>query len=306
MAESTSDAALTPLLVDGSGRDGTTLVMQLLGTAAEVAFDRTYPYEQRYFSYLLYWSRLPLREEWDRAKWSLDSLAHAAILQEAPVVGPLPWRERSLITGNGGGKEFWQEAFDGAWEAFSNRARNAVRTRLGDESLEIRYYAQKSAESWAIPFEDLGDIRLLCLLRDPRDTWISSLAFHRRRLEKGDSFLPLAGDSSEDELVRRFIEAQRHRLRWLVDVEEKLGAPLIRYEDLIRDLPGQAQVIGEWLDLRLDAEAVARRRGEYSGHVTAGSVEESVGRWRREMSTDVASLFWAAMGTELEQFGFEP
>ena len=72
-------APLVPVLVDGTGRDGTTLAMQLLGTAAEIAFDRTYPYEQRYFSYLLQWSRLPLLEleDWESELWNLDSLAQS-------------------------------------------------------------------------------------------------------------------------------------------------------------------------------------------------------------------------------------
>lgn len=305
MADSPSDTPLTPLLVDGSGRDGTTLVMQLLGTAAEIAFDRIYPYEQRYFSYLLYWAQLPTREGWDEASWNLDNLAHVELLQETPVVGPLPWGERSLISGNGG-NEFWQEAFVAAWAAFSDRAREAVQMRLGDESLEVRYYAQKSADSWALPFGSLPDYRLLCLLRDPRDTWISSVAFHQRRAAEGDSFLPIGPDEAEGEYLKKFIEDQRQRLRWLATVEAELGAPVIRYESLIRDLPGEAERIGAWLGAHLDAEAVARRRGEYAGHITSGSVEGSVARWRGEMEPEVAELFWAAMGDELEQFGYEP
>ena len=59
MADHDEEAGLIPILVDGSGRDGTTLAMQLLATAPEIAFDRVYPYEQRYFNYLLQWSRLP-------------------------------------------------------------------------------------------------------------------------------------------------------------------------------------------------------------------------------------------------------
>ncbi|HET9198039.1 MAG TPA: sulfotransferase domain-containing protein, partial [Solirubrobacterales bacterium] len=212
--------------------------------------------------------------------------------------------ERSLISGNGG-PAFWQETFAAAWGAFSRRASEAVRTRLGDESLAVRYYAQKSADSWALPLQEVADFRLMCLLRDPRDVWVSSVAFHHRRAAEGDSFLPLSADQSEEELLKRFIEDQRQRLRWLANVEERLGAPVIRYESLIKDLPGEAERIGAWLGVHLDAEAVARRRGEYAGHVTAGSIEQSVGRWRREMSPEVAALFWGAMGSELEQLGFE-
>lgn len=297
-----SDGPLAPLLVDGSGRDGTTLMMQLLGTSAEIAFDRIYPFEQRYFTYLLHWARLPLRESWDEASWNLDNLAHVETLEEAAFAGPVPWPERSLIGGGEGA--FWREAFDAGWTAFSKRARQAVRSRLGDGALPVRFYAQKSADTWALPFAQLPGLRLICLLRDPRDTWISSIAFHRRRLAEGDVFLPVDPDASEEQILTKFIDDQRERLRWLLTVEEELGAPVIRYESLVTDLPGEAGRIGAWLGVRLDAEAVLRRQGEFAGHMTSGSPEESVGRWRGEMDGDLAARFWQSMGDELMQLGY--
>ena len=305
MGEQQADAPLTVVLVDGSGRDGTTLLMQLLGTSAEIAFDRIYPYEQRYFSYLLHWSQLPAREEWDGETWSLDSLAHSKALERASVVGPIPWPERSLISGRGE-REFWRDAFDAAWAAFSERAREAMRSRLGDETLPVRYYAQKNADSWAMPLDRLGGVRLVCILRDPRDTWVSSVAFHRRRVASGYAFLPLGPEEPEEAALGQFIEDQRTRLRWLHTVEAELDAPLVRYESLVSDLAGEAERLGEWLGVRLDAEAVLRRRGDFTEHITAGKVEQSVGRWRGEMSADVAARFWAAMGEELAEFGYEP
>jgi hypothetical protein len=298
-----SDSPLTPLLVDGSGRDGTTLLMQLLGTSPEVAFDRIYPFEQRYYTYLLHWSRLPTREDWDEERWSLDSLAHVETLEGDDSIGPLPWPERSLIGGSEG--TFWREAFDAAWAAFSKRAREAVRSRLGDGGLEVRYYAQKSADTWALPFEQLPGLRMICLLRDPRDTWLSSVAFHRRRLEQGDTFLPIDPGASEEEMLTVFLDHQQQRLGWLLTVEEERGAPLIRYESLVTDLVGEAGRIGAWLGVELDGEAVLRRRGEFSDHMTSGSPESSIGRWRSEMPPDLAARFWQAMGDELARLGYE-
>lgn len=299
-----SEAPLVPVLVDGSGRDGTTLMMQLLGTAAEIAFDRTYPYEQRYFSYLLAWARLPMREDWEAEGWDLDSLAHPEDLEEAGLVGPLPWPDRTLIAGSGGG-EFWQEVFDPAWAAFSTRARAATRRQLGDPSLAIRCYAQKSADSWALPLDRFPDLKLVCLLRDPRDTWISSVAFHERRAAVGDAFLPIGPDGSVEEVLDKFLDDQRQRLRWLHSAEEDLEAPVVRFENLVADLPTEAERLGDWLGLRLDAEAVLRRRGEFSKHITAGSAEQSAARWKDEMSGELADRFRQAMGTELSQLGYE-
>ncbi len=305
MGDAQAEAPLTAVLVDGSGRDGTTLLMQLLGTSAEIAFDRTYPYEQRYFSYLLHWSRLPTEEAWDKDRWNLDSLAHSRILEKTSVVGPIPWPERSLISGSGE-RKFWQDALDAAWAAFSERAREAMRSRLGDETLPVRYYAQKNADSWAMPLEQLPELRLACILRDPRDTWLSSVAFHQRRVASGDAFLPLGPEEPVEAALGQFIEDQRTRLRWLRTVESELDAPLVRYESLVTDLAGEAKRLGEWLGVWLDAEAVLRRRGDFAKHITAGKVEQSVGRWRREMATDIAARFWAAMGEELAEFGYEP
>lgn len=303
MAES-SEAPLIPLLVEGSGRDGTTLMMQLLGTAAEIAFDRSYPYEQRYFSYLLAWARLPTLEDWEAEGWDLDSLAHPGDLTRAGSIGPLPWRDRTLIAGTGD-REFWRDAFDPAWTAFSTRARAAIRSQLGDPDLELRYYAQKSADSWALPLDRFPDLRLVCLLRDPRDTWISSVAFHRRRASEGDAFLPVEPNGSVEEVLDKFLNDQKHRLRWLQTAAKDLDAPVVRFENLVADLPREAERLGDWLGVRLDAEAVLRRRGEFSGHITAGSAERSAARWKDEMSDELAHRFGEAMGTELSELGYE-
>lgn len=306
MTKDRTEPPLVPILVDGSGRDGTTLMMQLLGTSAEIAFDRTYPYEQRYLSYLLHWSRLPTRVGWDEESWNRDSLAHSKALEEAGVIGPLPWADRSLITGEGE-REFWQDAFDVAWASFSERARAAVRSRLGDQSLSVRYYAQKNADSWTLELARVPVApRLICVLRDPRDTWVSSVAFHRRRAAEGRAFLPIGPDEPVEATLDRFVADQRTRLHWLRTVEADHEAPVVRYETMVSDLAAVADRLGEWLGLRLDAEAVQLRRGEFADHVTSADVGQSVGRWRQEMSADLAARFWQAMGAELAEFGYEP
>src|SRR5882724_7647293 len=43
---------LTPILVAGCGRSGTTVLMELLATDPRVAFDRRYPNENRCLTYL--------------------------------------------------------------------------------------------------------------------------------------------------------------------------------------------------------------------------------------------------------------
>lgn len=305
MADRSLEPDLVPILVDGSGRDGTTLAMQLLATSPEIAFDRVYPYEQRYFNYLLQWSRLPERDSWDTSEWNLDNLAHTKSLRQTPLVGPIPWMERSLIAS--ASQDFWKAVFGAAWTEFSIRARNAMRSQLGDKSLRVRYYAQKNAETWNIGAEEvpLPEVKVIALVRDPRDIWQSSVAFHRRRQGAGDSFLPIAEGESPDSYLADFIEQQKARLSWLHTLSVEDEVPIVRYENLISDLPAEAARLSDWLGLHLDAEAVARRREGFGEHITAKSPEASVGRWKNEMPEDLAARFSQAMGTELEQLDFE-
>jgi Sulfotransferase family len=306
VADHSEEAGLIPILVDGSGRDGTTLAMQLLATAPEIAFDRVYPYEQRYFNYLLQWSRLPEQGRWDESKWGLDNLAHADSLKNAHMLGPVPWLQRSLIAGDGS-EDFAEAIFEAVWSEFSRRAREAMRAEFGDQTLVVRYYAQKNAETWEIDTNGvpLPQLNVIALLRDPRDVWQSSVAFHRRRKEEGGAFLPIADGESEDSYLGEFIEQQKTRLAWLQAYAAQGEMPIVRYESLITDLPAEAKRIGEWLGVHLDAGAVVKRREGFGKHITADSPEASVERWKSEMSEALAARFAAAMGTELAELGYE-
>jgi hypothetical protein len=306
VAEQRAEAGLTPILVDGSGRDGTTLAMQLLATAPEIAFDRVYPYEQRYFNYLLQWARLPEQGKWDEGKWSLDNLAHTDSLKNSHLLGPVPWLQRTLIAGDGS-EGFAEAIFEAVWAEFSKRAREAMQAEFGDPGLAVRYYAQKNAETWEIRPEEvpLPELKLIALLRDPRDIWQSSVAFHRRRQEEGGVFLPIAAGETEDSYLGEFIEQQRTRLEWLRARSAESEMQILRYESLIADLPAEAERLGEWLGVRLDAGAVLQRREGFGKHITASNPEASVGRWRGEMSDEAAAHFAAAMGAELAELGYE-
>jgi Sulfotransferase family len=306
VAERGDENSLVPILVDGSGRDGTTLAMQLLATAPEIAFDRVYPYEQRYFNYLLQWSRLPEQDRWDESKWNLDNLAHTDSLKNSHLLGPIPWLQRALIADRGS-DTFARAIFAAAWTEFSERAREAMRGEFGDPDLEVRYYAQKNAETWELGSDEvaLPELKIIALLRDPRDVWQSSVAFHRRRKKEGGTFLPIAEDASEDSYLAEFIEQQKTRLDWLRARSAENELPVVRYESLIADLSAAAQRLGEWLGLRLDAGAVLHRREGFGQHITANSPEASVGRWKDEMPAELAARFSAAMGPELAELGYE-
>jgi hypothetical protein len=296
---------LIPILVDSMGRDGSTLTMQLLGSAREIAFDRIYPFEQRYLSYLLAIARVIQVDEWDTDTWNLNRLVMPAeTIDRSGLVGPVPWQARRLLDGGDHpDTEAWRSIFDLLWGEFSRRARSAARSEHEDPALPVTHYAEKAVACWMLDHEFLDQVRLLALLRDPRDAWISTVAFHQRMEAEGwGGFMNLREGEGVSDYLSTYIAGQRARMRWMSTLGD--GALLIRYERLVVDPPAESKRLGGWLDIELKADAI-EESGWLDTHVTTRSPAESIGRWRREMSADVAELFAREMTPELEAHGYD-
>ena len=110
---------------------------------------------------------------------------------------------------------------------------------------------------------------------------------------------------SDEDHLERYVEVHTEMLRWIARLLERGEVPVVRYEELIRDLPGVAARIGGWLSVDLDAAAVADDELMRLWHATTPSAEESIGRWRREMSPEMAAAFTRGMRAELAALGFE-
>ena len=76
------------------------------------------------------------------------------------------------------------------------------------------------------------------------------------------------------------------------------------YESLALSLRTEAVRLGEWLGVRLQTDAVETRTGELAHHMTSATAAASVGRWRREMGTDLCAMFERELGPELVRFGY--
>ena len=289
---------LVPILVDYFGRDGSTLMMRLLASSPGIAVERPYPYERRYLTYLWAWAHLLDREEWPR-RWSVQKLASLAREDRTALVGPPPWLERELISAAPGGVEMSRRCFELIWGEFSKRATRATRAAHGKPDAEVRYYAEKHLESWRADLSVLPAHRLIVVLRDPRDTFASMLAFDRARGGKG-GFRAAEGP----ERVQRMLEQQRGRLRWIAALDTDEGV-VVRYEEMVLELEAVATRLGEWLGVELDPRAVLDDRRMRRQHVTASSPAASIGRWRAELEPDVVAVFEASLGPELQALGFD-
>jgi Sulfotransferase family len=287
---------LTPVLVDYSTRDGSTLMMRLLASSPQIAVELSYPFERKYFAYLWRWARLLDRTDWPAYLWGKADLASLDQEAVAALLGPPPWLPRELIGSGAGEPPLSATIFELAWREFSDRATGVVRERSGDPALAVRYYAEKHLNTWRLDLAELPPVRVLVLLRDPRDTFVS---------ERAAGMLGSSAGGGPEEHLEAFVRRQRRRLAWIAGHLETGEHPVVRYEDLVGDLAGVASRLGSWLGVELDAAAVEGDRRLRRRHVTAASPAASLGRWREELDPEIAERFGRELGAELRAVGYE-
>ncbi len=304
--EESAEPWLEPILLDHAGRDGSTLMMRLLFTSPEIAVEGPYPYEQKYFAYLIRWSGLLGRADWEADGWSPANLGTLTQSARSGLLGPPPWSDRTLFASTDGEPPIGDRAFELVWSEFSRRAIEATRARHRKRAAQTRFYAEKHLQTWALDRDALPRFRTIALLRDPRDVYLSIVAFNEKREGR-----PPIGQAPGEPIERwreRFIETQRRRLRWIAEVladGEQADTVLVRYEDLAADLESEAARLERVLGITLRPKAVLRDRRLRDEHSTSTSAEASVGRWRGEMSADDASQFASALDAELAAVGFD-
>lgn len=198
-----------------------------------------------------------------------------------------------------------ERSFELVWSEFSRRA---ARKHLNDLGLDpasaapVRYFAEKHLNTWKVPLGQLPEHRLIVLLRDPRDSWVSINAFNDVRTAR-----PLGHDRAENpaQHLEDVIRRQRERLRWIAELEQGGEVPVVRYDDLVLDLEGTAERLGSWLGVTFDTAAVLKDKSLRSRHMTSDSPEKSLGRWRTELDPEIAERLTNELGPELRAVGIE-
>jgi hypothetical protein len=200
--------------------------------------------------------------------------------------GPRPW---SAASDGVSSDEFLRRN----WELFSELHRL--------HHANSSWYAEK-VSYWLPSFvRAVLPCKVIHLVRDPRDVWLSIRSFARRRATEG------FGAELEECEQARWIAHQ-----WLCFAENEradLGrsdAIILPYEDIARDLAGVAKRLGAWLGLELmpDSGDVTRHIGH---HATSDSPGGSVSRWQREQIPEpIAERLIAPLVPELARYGYAP
>jgi hypothetical protein len=301
-AGSSSEEPLVPILVDYFTRDGSTLMMRLLASSDQIAVDPTYPFERKYFAYMWRWASLLDRREWPEDLWSNKQFGSLEQFDELPIMGPPPWSPRVFLEPPAGELPLGEEAFGLVWSAFSQRLRRRLAEEAGDSRVDVRYIAEKHLNTWAVDLDRLPPSRVIVLLRDPRDSWVSSNAFSVRR---GKPPFGRENATSDEEHLHQVLMRQKHRLRWIIETLEEGEVPVVRYTDMVHDLPGVAERLGAWLEVDLDAAVVLADEQTRERHRSSASPEASIGRWRTELEPEIAERMTSALSDELRELGFD-
>lgn len=271
---------LVPILVSAAGRSGTTALMQLLASSPAVVAEREYPYESRYLTYLFSWSRMLCGDQKTAGKWQRGSMMPGP----PEEIGGLPWRE--LIADP---NDFANTCFSSAWEQFTASAPDAG-----------SHYIEKVPQWIAAGVPGQLPSKVIHLVRDPRDVWLSVSSFNKKR-----GFLAFGRkkDQQEEDFLDEFLQSQRERLEPLCGQQDSEHQLLVRYEDMISDSKSVADRLGSWLGLQLDPAALSQRDEQ---HVTSGKdPKASLGRWKRELPRDLSKRFRNELGALLSGLGYE-
>ena len=163
--------SLTPLILVGGGRSGTTLIMQLLATSNEVAMVREYPYESKYMSYLLRWALVLDQPYSQEGGWNMSVMLEG-IKSPTGNIGSWPWPERDLIRVPEDSASFAERCFRAVWQEFSEVVvRNGAGHCQGEPS-PARYFAEKCRPWVATRIGRVLPSRRIYSVRDPRDVWL--------------------------------------------------------------------------------------------------------------------------------------
>jgi hypothetical protein len=278
---------LEPLLVLSIfGRSGTTLLMQLLGTSEQIVFDRDYPFETRYLTYLLRWALILQEGYQPDADWNADENNKAP----GDWIGPFPYSNAKYWSG----REMWIPCFKCAWREFS-------RIPADQRGAGNRYYAEKTP-FWVPDYlQQAVPYKALLLIRDPRDVFLSITEFDKKR-----GFPGFVREAAEDDwtFAQRLVKLFRERIPVIHRETAKQNSMLVTYESLASNLSAESERIGKWLGVQLDPFAVEAQVSAFSHHMTSRNRYESIARWKKEMHEDIRNLFKEELANELAYFGY--
>jgi hypothetical protein len=290
---------INPMLLMSIGRTGTTWAMRLLSHHPSIVANTEYPYETRAAQYWMHALRI-MSEPMNLVQSATSTfftdpfkIGHPPFANPASPVftwtnGP---ENVSLLAGN----------CQSMVEAFYNR----VAAMHGKR--QPVYFIEKVVPTNLTYrlFYELYAARTILMVRDPRDMISSILAFNRKR---GTVEFGRRGVDSDE----TYVAVVKHQMDMLAAAWTGTpGGVLLRYEDLITRPAHTLSALLEQCGLDYSPDLIRRMLdlalADDEGmkfHRTSSSAEESIGRWKRDLSPSVKASCDDLLGDVLQQFGY--
>jgi Sulfotransferase family len=279
---------LTPILISGAGRTGSTALMSLLSTDNRIALDRAYPFESRYLTYVVKFALLVQRPDCfpflDGDKlfdlWQLGVtgvMPGPQYLSSSPPDAYLP-------------RVSLQEWASQVWRFFSDGIVKKIP--------ESRFYAEK-VPLWVPPVtRTFLNCYTIYNLRDPRDIYLSANAFMRKRNQLG--FGRKNSDTDLDYARSLAIAFVSTFEQYYAD-RDRPDTLLVRYEDFVTNRDRIVAQLCELTSITL-ADVDARY---FDLHRTAKDLPSTLNRWEREpIPLPVVEFFESYLHDEMEHLGY--
>jgi Sulfotransferase family len=291
------------LLVTSLGRTGTTLLMNVLSAHPAIVAYRIHPYEIFPARYWLHLLRV-LAEPADHANSSHPS--HFA--QDIQRIGHHPFNQPPITEHPDLGEFFGRsyverlarfslESIDGFYEALSRV----------EGKPDAQFYAEKFQPDHLPRIARELDPRTkeLILVRDFRDLICSVFAFNKKR---GTVDFGREQFSNDEDYVRYIgLHARRLAGAWRSRQET---SKLVRYEELATRPQETLTELLAYVGVDRSPETVdslvraAFDDPHLDGHRTSGTVEESIGRWQRELPRRLRRVVHEELDPPLAELGY--
>jgi len=292
-----------PLLVTTLGRTGSTLLMTLLSLHPAVAAFNPIGYDSRPFAYELE-AATAMASPASRMR-----LLESASQGDAWWLGGRPVSVEALLRLDEPVRELLLGApVERLLRSGMDRAAGFARELAGGQGRpDVRFAAEKCGPSHLprLMRELCAGSREIFLVRDFRDVLASMLAFNAMR--------------GYDAFGREHLQDDEQFVRWQAGIatalaagwrERREGALLLRYEDLVADLPSAFAQLLDQLELdsspALVGEIVDRAQAQLDliQHRTVKDASASSGRWQTDLPPALLELVEEAFAGPLEEFGY--
>jgi hypothetical protein len=278
-----------PILVTAPGRSGTTYLMSCLAASPQIAVAELVPYELRLLSYYaMAFGVLTAPADTERS-------THPDRLEgNGFSIGFNPFSGGQYL--HAFKKQEQLRDFFGNWaparlgEAIADTVREYYRRLAADQGKPgVTYFAEKNnnllKSSRMFVRRVFGGMREIVIVRDPRDTLCSHMAYFSSTRDRALHHLT---DGCEQ--LTQIIDAGREDMC------------VIRYEDMIRGHAATFDKLRSFLGAEVRPVA---GNDMFRQHGTSETPEASIGRWRHDLPVDLRERAKNEWRVFLDRFGYD-